>query len=141
VNPKYWDGEETLEELKLRFEYGTRYDSDSLDLILMLANGDYELLHKGLVKYMKSGANDSELNDYIRDHLNGVKAKPKVKDIEVDFNLDPDLNLIFIKQAAKDFDLNEAKDKWNRLLTRVLVSKNSLNTPTRANRMCVSFYN
>ncbi len=141
VNPKYWDGEETLEELKLRFEYGTRYDSDALDLILMLANGDYEILHKGLVKYMKSGANDSELNDYIRDHLNGAKAKPKVKDIEVDFNLDPELNLIFMKQASKDFDLNEAKDKWHRLLTRVLVSKNAFSGPKRINSMCVGFYN
>tara|TARA_B110001454_G_C12722892_1_gene435551 strand:+ start:7659 stop:9254 length:1596 start_codon:yes stop_codon:yes gene_type:complete len=123
VNPKYWDNEETLEELKLRFEYGTRYDSDALDMILMLANGDYELLHKGLVKYMKSGENDPELNSYIKDHLEGVKAKPKIKDIEVDFNLDPELNSIFMKQAWEGYDLNEAKERWQRLLANVLISK------------------
>lgn len=140
VNPKYWDGEETLDELKLRFEYGTRYDSDALDLILMLANGDYELLHKGLVKYMKSGQNDAELNEYIRDHLNGIKARPKIKDIDVDFNLEPELNLIFLKQAYKDFDLNEAKEKWNHLLQKVLVSKNALLAPKHSRSMCVGFY-
>lgn len=150
VNPKYWDNEETLEELKLRFEYGTRYDSDALDLILMLANGDYELLHKGLVKYMKSGENDSELNEYIKDHLEGVKAKPKIKDIEVDFNLDPELNLIFMKQAWEGIDLDQAKERWQRLLANVLISKGVYKTYKdieigKANReslkkSCLQFY-
>lgn len=150
VNPKYWDNEETLEELKLRFEYGTRYDSDALDMILMLANGDYELLHKGLVKYMKSEAFDAELNEYIKDHLEGVKAKPKIKDIEVDFNLDPELNLIFMKQVSKDFNLDDAKERWQRLLASVLISKGVYKTykdvqigrasREGSKRSCLQFY-
>jgi hypothetical protein len=133
INPKYWDKNVTVEELRLRFEYGTRYDSDALDMILLLATGDYEELHKGLVKYLNSKENDPVLNKYLDEYLQknvreGFRVSPAQKDIAVDFDLSLDLNKPFIEQAHPDFDLDRAKETWARLIQRVLITKG--HTPT-----------
>lgn len=134
VNPKYWDSEITIEELKFRFQYGTRFDSDALDMVLLLANGDYELLHKGLVDYMNSNIYDAELNNYLADHLSGVKAFPANKDIKTDLALNEDINLDFMKQVWANIDLNEARKKWEHLIQHVLLAKKTKTS------QCLQFY-
>lgn len=134
IDSKYWDNNASIEELKYRFHYGTRYDSDALNIVLMLANGDYELLHRGLVAYMNSSQNDPELNKYLQDHLSGVKAEPKIKDISVDLSLGDEVNIDFMKQAWDGYDLDRAREYWHRMVQRVLVTK--LNSENK----CLRFY-
>lgn len=144
LNPKYWDNYMTLEELKFRFHYGTRFDSDALNMVLLLANGDYDLIHRGLVAYMNSSTIDVELNTYLKDHFEGIKATPNPKDISVDLNLSDDLNLVFMKQAWEGYDLNRAQEYWQRLLQKVLLSKgvyNSYPLESSRNGYCKRFYN
>lgn len=153
LSEKYWDQTFESDELKAIFRHATRYDSNILSPTFLLSNDSGTILHQGLVKYLNSNTNDHELNSYIKDYVDGVRAYPKINDIKVDLDLNRDLNEEFMKELAPDYDLERSKETLQRLLVRVLlvkkktVDKNQLTltsmmreSASKAKNKCASFY-
>ncbi len=123
LGQKYWDNNYTVEELKFIFRHATRYDSTILNPIVLLSNDSGTVLHQGLVKYLNSKANDPELNSYIKDYLDGVRAFPKVEDVKVDLDMDRDLNEEIMKELDGEYDLKKSEEYLSRMLLRVWTEK------------------
>lgn len=123
LSQKYWDNNYSVEELKFIFRHATQYDANILSPIVLASNDSGTTLHQGLVKYLNSHANDPELNSYIKDYLDGVRAYPKVEDVKVDLDMDRDLNEEIMKELDPNFDLKKSEEYLSKVLQRVWITK------------------
>lgn len=122
---KFWAPAMSVEELEYRFYHVTQYDSDSFNPTILLANGEYERMHRGLVDYLESDKTNEQLNSHIQNYLSGMRAVPAKSEFKNNDNdLSPfGINLVRAHEVYRDYNFHEAITRLKRLLTKVHVTK------------------
>jgi hypothetical protein len=120
VDPQYWALIMSVKELKLRFFHALNYDEGVFDPVILASTGESDRLHAGLEEYAKSGANDLELNQMLKDYQSGVRAAPVEPDVVQDLNLRPFKNEEFVQSLDPEFRFSNFQYKLNQQIVRVL---------------------
>lgn len=114
VDPKFWLPVMTVEELKLRFEHALEFDSEVMNVVVLVATEDYERLMNGLKAYENAGFPDASLNSLIEKYQrNNETRSPEHPEIIADVDTSITLNQRMLSQNEKAFDFDGARKDLN----------------------------